>query len=79
MVYYKTFLGEWINVYLIADVRGINGYGDDVDMSAKEAFSKKIYCTDEDNNSKSVVARATICNLTQTECYEASSPTVVVN
>ena len=71
--------GGEINVYLIADVRGMNGYGDYIDVSDKEAFSKKLYWPDEDNASKSVVARATICNLTQTECYEASSPTVVVN
>lgn len=71
--------GGVVNAYLIADVRGMNAFGDYVDMSAKEAYSKKIYWPDEDNASRSAVARATICNLTQTECYEASSSAIVVN
>ncbi len=71
----RRLAGGLVDVYLIADVRGIDVFGESyLDMSGTSVYSKRLYWPDDvDNNeSRAIVAKATICNLAQTECYEVS-------
>lgn len=66
------FSGANVNAYLIADVNGETPFWTYEDMSATSALSKRLYWPEDedDNTSREIVAKATICNLEQTECYE---------
>ena len=60
------------DVYLIADMDGMNAIGGYLDMSSTQTFSKRLYWQEDENDdvSRQIVARATICTLDQSECYE---------
>ncbi len=65
------FNGGKLNTYMIAHVDGADVFGTYHDVSNISALSKRIYEASDvdDNTSREIVARATICNLDQSHCY----------
>lgn len=70
----RRFAGGTNDAYLIANASGMDGVGMYHDVSSTSAYSKRLYWPgdEEDDVSRNVVARATICDLDQSECYEIS-------
>lgn len=68
-------------MYLIAEAKGYDVFGEYHDMSSTAAISKRLYFPGDvdDQLSRVVEARLTICNLDQTECYDWRSNTAPDN
>lgn len=64
--------GGKVDIYMIAHVNGHTVFGDNSDASGIAALSKRIYIAADvdDDASREIIAKATICNLDQSHCYE---------
>ena len=65
------FHGGQVISYMIAHIEGYDAFGTAHDVSNMSALSKRLYNASDvdDNESREIVARATVCDLEQNHCY----------